>query len=190
MKLRKLIPAVLLCAVLIISLTFMFSCKGGDHSYNDNYTAKELADAIMNAYSPDELPEGGLNYLYSDADEDSNNYLDDEFAGFLINGSFNPPEGFEYISDCAFYFPAGRNIFEVDVLKIKKEDENNLKALEELLNNRLNRIKSSDVLIYTPEDKPLLDNAKIMTFGNYVVFLATTDNSKAEQVISDMLKSN
>ena len=181
---KKIISAVLLCAAIF----GLGSCGGGDNvNYASNFTAKELADAIMAVYGPEELPEAGTEYFYAGADEDSDNYIDEYFAGLLVNGAYSPLEEFGSFSDCAFYVPKGRNIFEVVVLKSEKADKNTMETLQNVLERRLDRITKSDVLVYAPADAPLLENAKIMTFGNYAVFLATTDNKKAEQVINDML---
>jgi len=180
---KKITAAVLLCAVLL----FFGGCGENGANYVSHYTAKELADAIMSAYGPSELPEEGFEYFYSGADEDSDYYIDAYFAGLLINGAYSPLEEYENISDCAFYVPKGRNIFEVVVLKSEKSGGDDIKLLQDVLNRRLERKTSSDVLVYTPEDAPLLENAKIITAGNYVIFLATNDNKKAEQMINDML---
>jgi len=179
---KKIITAVLVCAAVFT----VFSCGGGDANYASNYTAKELADAIMAVYGDSEIPEAGMEYFFSGA-EDDDNYIDASFAGLLINGSYSPLEEYDSISDCAFYVPQGRNIFEFVVLKAEKNDKNTVNILKGILERRLERKTKSDVLVYTPEDAPLLENAKIMTFGNYAVLLATTDNKKAEKAINDML---
>ena len=187
----KKIAAALACAVLLAAPLGLASCEKdeqpGDPG-NSSHTAKEIADAIIAAYGPDELPDAGFEHFYSGADEDSENYIEAKYAGLLIDGAYAELEEYEYFSDCAFYIPVGRRIFEVDVLKINPGDEKNLGALKEVLERRLKSKSGSDVLTYTPGDTPLLENAKVVTSGSYVILLATTDNSKAEKVINDMTK--
>jgi len=179
---KKIISVMLLCA----ALSAMVSCGGADINYASHYTAKELADAIMAVYGAIELPEEGFEYFFSGAADDDN-YIDAHFAGYLIDGAYSTLEEYDNFSDCAFYIPKGRHIFEIDVLKAEKIDKNTIKILQDILERRLERITKSDVLVYTPKDAPLLENAKIITAGGYVILLATTDNKKAEQVINDML---
>jgi hypothetical protein len=184
---KKTISAVLICAVLLGAVFVLLACeKKEDGPRNSAYSAKEIADAVMALYGPEELPEAGFEHFYSGADEDSENYIEAKYAGLLIDGAYAPLEEYEYFSDCAFYVPVGRRIFEVDVLKTGPGDEKNLGALKEALERRLQTKRSSDVLTYTPEDAPLLENAKIVTVGSYVILLATTDNDKAIKAIKDM----
>ena len=179
---KKTVSVLLFCAV----LSAMVSCGGKNVNYASHYTAKELADAIIAVYGPSEFPEEGFEYFFSGAADDDN-YIDAYFAGLLINGAYSPLDEYDSFSDCAFYVPKGRHIFEIDVLKAEKNDKSTVKILQGVLERRLERITKSDVLVYTPKDAPLLENAKIITAGAYVVFLATTDNKKAEKVITDML---
>ena len=183
-----------LIAMLIILL--LLNACGANNNDNNNdgtaqtdnsYTSKDIADAIMAVYAQQDLPESGFEYFFSRADENSENYIDSMFAGFLINGAYAPLDEFEYLSDCAFYIPVGRHIFEIDVLKSQDGKKENLKILKDVLTKRLDRKNSSDVLDYNSQEKPLLDSAEVITAGNYAFLLATTDNSKAEKVIKDMI---
>jgi hypothetical protein len=206
-KLIKTISVILLCFIL---MTQFYACKPDD-TVNDNpkkpdnptnvvgesetvevfYTSKEIADAIMAVYAPEDIPEAGLRYRYSGAEENSENYIEPEEIGILTTGIPNPVEEMDLVEDFAFYTPGGYNVFEVDVLKVKDNEKNNIDAVKTVLDNRLSRkVKArGDVYNYIPEDVPLLDNAKVITAGNYIILLATTDNSKAEKVITDMIRS-
>ena len=183
---KKTISAVLVCALLIAALPGLFSCEGKGPT-DDSYTAKEIADAIMAAYDPEEFPDTGFEHIYIGADEDSENYVDAKYAGLIIDRAYAPLEEYEYIYDLAFYTPVGRRMFEVDVLKVKPGDEKSIAVLKGVLERRL-RNKSGEVITYEAQDTPLFENAKIITLGSYVILLATTDNDKAEKVINDMIK--
>ena len=181
---KKILSVLLVCA-----LMFLFSCKGEEEGpVDDSYTAKQLADAVVAAYGADELPDTGFEQFYSGADEDSDSYVDSKLAGMLIEGAYAELEGFEHFHDCAFYYPVGKRVFEVIVLKIDPENKENIGILKEVLERRIDTKRRSDVLAYAPQDAPLLENAKVVTLGSYAVMLATPDNGKAEKAINDLVR--
>ena len=160
------------------------------NNFDAVYTSKEIADAIIAAYKPEDIPEETyFDYFLSGAEVDSENYLDPEKAGRMINGNISPVKEFDYLEDYAFYAPIGNHVFEIDVLKIKEGEEQNIDAVKDILEKRLKRKDNGDIRNYVEHEVPLLDNAKIITAGRYVILLATTDNSKAESVINNMIKS-
>ena len=187
-KAKKAILALMLCVVLILPM--LPSCKNdADYDWAESpYSAKEIADAIIAAYDQSELPESGFEYFYSGADQDSDNYIDARFAGMLINGAYAPLDEYAYLADCALYVPIGNHVFEVDVLKVGESDKKNIGKMKKLLEKRLATKTNSDVLVYTPKDAPLIENAQVIAVGGFVILLATTDNGKAENAVNEMLK--
>ena len=200
-KCKKTISVLLLCFIL---MTHLYACKpDGDNGSPQNsgnpinavsetaevfYTSKEIADAVMAVYAPEDIPENTvLLYRFSNADENSEEYLSVEGAGNLINGRPSAIEEFEYLEDYAFYHPAGNSFFEVAVLRVKKGEETNIGKVRDVLERRLKRKDSGDIRGYVPEEIPLIENAKIVTAGNYAVLLVTTDNSKAENIINTLI---
>ena len=160
----------------------------GDKSDND-YTSREIADAVIAIYAPEDFPEDGLEFFFSGAAENSDNYIEPEKIGNLINKVPRPVQEFDYLDDFALYVPAGQSIFEVSVLKLKKEEVNNIDSLKILLEKRLKRVSRGELINYAPQELPIYENAKVIIVSNYVILLATTDNGKAENIINDMLKS-
>ena len=214
-KFKRLIPVLLLIFVL---LTHLYACKPTDSGNADGdtdgtknpaeseninadvnmneiipetlFSSKEIADAIMQVYPDEEIPEDTFfEYFYSGAEENSENYLDPQKAGRLINGTSSPVPEFDYLEDYAFYVPIGNHFFEVVVLKIKDGEKNNIDSVKNLHEKRLNRKDNGDIRGYVEHEVPLIENAKIITAGNYVILLVTTDNGKAENVINSMIKS-
>ena len=191
----KIMPVVLVCFIL---LPFMNACKPSSEENNNNvsrdieaqdiYTSREIADAIVAVYTADELPESGLDNYFSGAAENSENYIDSEKIGNLINQKPQIVEEFDYLEDFALYVPAGLSIFEIDVLKIKKEEENNIGAVKAMLEKRIQRVSYGDLVQYAAHEVPILENAKVITVNNYVILLATPANGKAEQIINNMIK--
>ena len=186
---RGKIAAALLFAVLLFVMPVLFSCK--DASENKNGTvadggllAKELADAILAAYDKTDLPEAGFEHFYSEADDTGEEFLDSKYAGLLINGAYSELEEYESLKNFAFYIPIGRYMFEIDVIKAGAGD--NMSELKSVLEKRLQNKKSSDILTYQAADAPIIDNAKIVTSGNFLILVATQDNSKADKIIAEM----
>jgi len=161
----------------------------GNGEASDAHSAKELAEAIMALYAPEELPAAGMDYFYGGAKPGGENYLEPEMVGNYIYGSLSVVDEMEYLEDFAFCIPGGKNVFEVDVLKVKKGEETSLGAIRGILEARLARKDNGDVMLYVPEDAPLIKNAKVMEAGRYVILLATTDNQRAEGVINEMVFS-
>jgi hypothetical protein len=203
-KIIRIISVILIC---IILLPCLYACgkddnkidannnpgnnntKNEDISDSVNYASKEIADAIMAVFSSDELPETGLVNFFSGADEDSENYIDPERIGIMINKTPQPIAEFEYLEDFAFYVPAGQSMFEVSVLKVKKEEESNIEKIKTILEKRITRVSRGELMQYAPQEIPILENAKVIIVSNYVILLATNDNGKAEKVINTMLKA-
>ena len=161
-----------------------------DEAIETKYTSKEIADAIIAAYSEEDIPEDTFfEYFFSGVDENSENYLDPEKAGRMINGNSAAVKEFDYLEDYAFYVPIGNHFFEVDVVKIKEGVESNLDAVRDIFEKRIKRKDNGDIRFYVQHEVPLIENAKIVTAGRYVILLVTTDNGKADGVINNMLKS-
>ena len=198
----------------VLACVFLFSCQGANEGENiaqtqntnatgenlenvgltsaevlDIYSAKEVADAIMAKYDPEELPASGMSYYDSEASEGSDNYLDAEMIGNLIYGNLSPVDEMDYLESYAFSIPGGKNIFEVDVFKLKENEIGNIDAIKAVLEARIERKDNGDVWAYAPDDVPLIKNAKVTAAGPYVILLATIDNDKAEAAINEMLRS-
>ena len=180
----------------VILISQVFACKKEEAKKDEenvfseisqkiNCTSKQIADAVVEAFLPEELP--GFEYFYSGANEDSDNYLPSERAGMLIYGTPVIVEEFNYLEDYAMYIPTGRNVFQVIVMRIKESEKSNLGALADILQTKLGRIDYGELVNYAPDDIPIYENAKVIKSGVYAILLATTDNEKAESVINGML---
>ena len=198
-NLKTIISVILICSVLLACL---YSCKkdedisnSGDKS-NDLETlaadavctSKEIADAIIEVYGEDEIPQTKMMYYLSGADEESENYRSPEQLGLLATGTPEIPADFEFIEDYAFFVPMGQDVFEIAVVKYKDKEKNTGSGIIE---SRLERKKSmrGDTERYKAQDLPILDGAKIITADKYTILLATTDNAKAEAAILALFKS-
>ncbi|MCL2096558.1 MAG: hypothetical protein FWH10_06605 [Oscillospiraceae bacterium] len=154
---------------------------------NTSFTSKEIADAVMAAFTPEELPVSGMTHFFSGADENGDNYLEPERVGILIHRRLTLVEEFDYLEDYALYVPTGQSIFEVSVLKLKESEKDKIDAVKNILETRMNRISLGELLEYAPYEEPIYANMKVMTVHNYAIILSTTDNKRAEDIISGLL---
>jgi len=192
------ISFVLVCFMLLPVLS---SCKetangnnnGGNTEVSQtakDYTSKEVADAVMAVFQPEELPASGLSYFFSGADENSDNYVDPEKIGLLMTEKPSIVPEFDYLEDFALYVPSGQSIFEVSVLRVKKGEEAKIDAVKAVLEKRMSRVDRGELMNYAADEIPIFETMKVITVNNYVILLSTTDNVKAEKVINDMLGGN
>ena len=164
----------------------------GDEKSHDNvgvsydFTAREIADTIIAAFSAETLPQ--MKKYISGVDENSEFYLEADYAGILMTGRYGAPEEMNYAADFAFYTPIGHNVFEINVVKL--DDIKNKDAITDMLQNRLNRKKAGDIILYNPEEMPILNAAIVIDVEDYVMLLCTTDNNKALNIINDLFDGN
>lgn len=190
----------ILCCFCLSLTSFLSACEtktgvdpsktpeSGVNSQNETeYISKEIADAVIAAYFADDMPE--MNYYYSGAPKNGENYIDPERIGILINKIPGIVEEFDYLEDFALYVPAGLSIFEISVLKIKNGEEDKTDAVKAVLEKRMNRVDRGELMNYAPGEIPIFENMKVMTANNYAILLATPDNEKAEKIINGMLNN-
>lgn len=146
-------------------------------------TALAAADAILAVFDKDSLP--GFSLKLYGVFEDNENYLIEGLASTLFNGTTDPVEELEYADDYAFYIPKGALVFEVDVIKVRNEAD--IQAVEEMFKRRLALKDDGNVRLYNPEEVVLLEAGEVVTIGNYVVLLVTSDNEMAKEALNNIL---
>jgi len=208
MKIKKIISVIILCSM---ALTLLYACSPDDGNNNNNniennggggsgnpvenlsavantnFTSQEIADAVIAVFTAEEIPNTGLRNFFSGADENSDNYLEPERTGLLIYSRLQLVEEFDYLEDFSLYVPAGQSIFEVSVLKVKEDQKNNINAVKTILETRMGRVSLGELQDYAPLEEPIFHNMKVIIVENYVIFLATTDNRRAENIIAGMI---
>jgi len=181
----KLAKVAVFCIICATWCSLFAACDGQDGG-TPSYTAKEIADTVIAAYDPGDMPDM-KQYLYG-AEGDGGNYLEPGYAGLLVNGSYEEVAEFEYLTDYAFYVPMGHYVSEVDVLKV--DDVRNVGVVREMLQRRLRLKDTGDMRLYMPDEAYLLEKAVILTKDAYIVLLVTVDNDIAKGVISDIFAGN
>ena len=150
------------------------------------FSAKEIADTIMSAFSYEDIPQ--MRNFVANVSEDSEFYLEPDYAGVIMTGRYGAPDEMNYAVDFAFYTPLGQNVFEIDIIKL--DDRKNKSAVTEMLQKRLTRKKSGDIIQYNPEELPMLNAAIVIGVEDYVMLLCTPDNNKALNIVTDLLDGN
>ncbi|MCL2816010.1 MAG: hypothetical protein FWD23_15550 [Oscillospiraceae bacterium] len=162
----RIITIILLCCVLLSNLSFLYSCKkddGGDDtngdgqavhggglgaSVNTSFTSKQIVDAVIAAFTESELPDIRMDYFFSGASEDSDNYITEGRAGNEFHGRPDPVVEFAYLEDFALFMPSGQSIFEVSVMKVSGDQSDNTGAVKAILEKRMGRVSLGQLLNY------------------------------------------
>ncbi len=84
------------------------------------------------------------------------------------------------VTDCARYAGSGATADEVAVMVC--EDEQALNEVKKAIMDRITYLHDgySD---YGPEEVPKIDNSKVLTYGNAIVFVIAEDSEKTENII-------
>ncbi|MCL2487089.1 MAG: DUF4358 domain-containing protein [Oscillospiraceae bacterium] len=173
---------------LVTLLSLLAACGGKNNSSVSGggvnpaaYSAKAVADTILAVFDPAAVP---------DLKEYFPGTADPAYIGYLINGNYEELAEMADVLDFAIYFADGHYVFEVDVFKF--EDAEKASAVKKLLEDRLAYVKqmSGNVGLYNPEQMPILDSAQVIETDNFIVLLATPDNTKAKGVVDDIMSGN
>ena len=171
---------------IITAAVLLFSCDSGGGAVINDISVNEILMSVIEGYESDSLPDTHIymNDVVADAV-----MIPDGMEGLMFNDEFGSdvPQ-LQYVETYAMIVPASYNVFEIVILKsVDGADMNELKTL---LNNRLKVKNNGNIINYTPQEQPYLDNAEIHAIGNYAFLIATTDNKIAYDIISGMLKDD
>ena len=170
----------------ITASVLLFSCDDGGGAVTNDISVNEILMSAIDGYESDSLPDTHIymNDVIADAV-----MIPDGMEGLMFNDEFGSDvPGLQYVEAYAMIVPASYNVFEIAVLKAV--DGADMSELKTLLNNRLRVKNNGNIINYTPQEQPYLDNAEIHTIGNYAFLIATTDNKIAYDIISGMLKDD
>lgn len=192
----KKIISLLLIVSSLLTAAALIGCEkkaGGSDETGAVDSAKTIADvapsdimtAIVAAY-PD-IPSQKALYV-SGVGEDDEGYLDPEYASYLYTGQYELAPEIAMLDSYAIRLPDGKSAFELHILKVA--DEANVAAVKTMLEKRIEIIKSGDIELYDPAGyKATMPNAKVYTYGKYVMLIITTDNTAAVAAAESKLYS-
>ncbi len=185
---RRIHAIVLLCALLLPVLL----CGCGGETLRDDVPTGDILQAALEAV-------GARTYTdtYSSlAPEDAPEYIDPDYAGQVLLEEYGAPLAAEgVITEYALCIPTGLYAFEVDVLHAA--DETVLDDVKAVLETRYNAkaARKSEMIHYLSQDPyavaetKAIEEMEIFTLGNYVILLATDNNTAAYNAITALLGS-
>lgn len=182
---HRILSIVMLCTVLLPVL--LGGCGG---SVRDDVPTWDVLEAALEAVGRRDYAD-----LYSSlATEDADSYIDPDYAGQVMCGEYGAPLAEEgVIAEYALCIPEGLYAFEIDVMHVT--DASHVEAVTQLLQTRydLKAARKSEMIHYISQDPhavaetKAIEDMEIFTLGNYVILLATDNNTAAHNAISALL---
>ncbi len=158
----KKIIAIFVCALML----FGVAC-GESKSFPDGITCEQ----ILNAAIAVEYYDNTQNYINGKTDFNAN------LMSMWSDGVFNECEEFNLLDDYAICYSNDNTTYEISVLKAKSKDD--ASKLESLLERRKKTLEGGTQAAYDPNFKKIMQDAKIITDGDFVILLITNDNDAA-----------
>ena len=177
MKKIKMTIAFVLAAIFALSAV---SCNSTKVEYKTDLSTKEIYTALAKIISTDED-------LYIHTKDENEEY---ENAENLGPGKLKYELKLEesLISDCFICNTGGNSCFEYGVFNASSAEK--ALSVKQAIDNYITACKNDSLaLSYTPEDLKILEKAKCVIIGNYVVYTILSENL-SEQIITrvtDML---
>ena len=156
-------------------MLFCVAC-GEDESvsFAEGTTCEQILDAAVGAKSYDNVEQ----YIKGQSDMDS--YT----MAMWADGIFQECEEFDLLSDYAICYSKDNTTYEISVLKAKSADD--VSKIESLLERRKQTLEGGTKAAYDPNFKKLMQNSRIETYGEYVIFLLTDDNDAVKSEIEKL----
>lgn len=101
----------------------------------------------------------------------------------LVSDYYTLPDGI----DSYKIYVSGTSATASEFAAFKCKDENTVKAVKSAVEKRISE-QTESYENYRPDEKFRLENAVIITNGNYLVFAVSNDNSAVEKLFSEALK--
>lgn len=183
MKNKKNIIGLVLLSFIITATTLLYSC---DETAVNDVAVNYILDSAIEGYDSSSLPD---THIYMNDVINNTSLLPDGMDGLMFNDEFGSdvPQ-MQYVESYAMIVPASYNVFEIMIFKAANRSD--VDELKSLLEQRLHVKNNGNIMNYTPQEQPYLDNAEIHVIGSYAFLLATTDNTIAYEIISSILKAD
>ncbi len=165
----KKIIAIFICTLML----FCVAC-GESKSFSSNTTCEQILNAATGVASYD----NSKNYIKGKSDLDAN------IMSMWADGMFDECKEYDLLDDYAICYSNDNTTYEISVLKAKSKDD--VKKLEELFERRKNTLEGGTKAAYDPNFKTLMKNSKIITDGEFVIFLLTGDNDAVISAIEKL----
>lgn len=168
----KKIKSIVICTVCLLLLV---AC-GNSKALPDSVTAGAIASAVIDAVG--DYPESNTTYAKKTQE------LDTFTMSLWADGSYQECEEYGLLDDYHIFYSADNSTYEVSVLKAKSSDD--VQKLLDVLERRKQTLSSGDKAEYDPNFNKLMGDSKILTEGEFVILLITTDNTAAIEAIENL----
>ena len=165
---RKLIT-ILICATLL----FCVAC-----SESKEFTSDTTCEQILNAATAVESYDNTKNYIKGKTDFNANT------MSMWSDGVFDECQEFNLLDDYAICYSNDNTTYEISVLKAKSKDD--VSKLESLFERRKKTLEGGTQAAYDPNFKKIMQDAKIITDGDFVMLLLTNDNDAVIKAIEKL----
>ncbi len=163
----------LLCISLMLALIIpSFSACGAKKEFPQDISCEDIIKA---AQTVGEIPKYDKFYLKS---QDN---LDAYSLSLWADGEFKECEELELLSDYAIFLGGGTQTYEIVVLKAKAEED--IDALEGLVERRKETLNHSDRSFYDRDFDLRMENSVAYSDGLFVIFLITDNNDDSLKAI-------
>ena len=171
---------ILLFILAAFTVLLLVSCQ--EESKETDITPKELVSSIVAEYEKkfDNIP--GAKLYTTVSEEDADGYMDPLLAGFTFSKDGRDITELTLTDSFAIRIPEGKSAFEIHCYKVSNASD--VSKLESLCNNRIEILKSSNIVLYDPSQDEVIKNAQVVTEGNFVFLISSADNSIAKDVIA------
>lgn len=160
---------ILMCALLL----FCVAC-GPKKGFPSDTTCEQILSAATAVESYDNTK----NYIRGKTDFNPN------VMSVWSDGVFDECEEYELLSDYAICYSNDNTTYEISVLKAKSKDD--VSKLKSLLERRKKTLNGGAQAAYDPNFKKIMQDAKIITDGNFVILLITNDNDAVIAAIEEL----
>lgn len=160
---------ILMCVLLL----FCAAC-GEKKEFPPNTTCEQILNAATAVVSYDNTK----NYIKGKTDFNAN------VMSMWSDGIFAECEEFNLLSDYAICYSNDNNTYEISVLKAKSKDD--VSKLELLFERRKKTLQGGTQAAYDPNFKKVMQDAKIITDGDFVILLITEDNAAVTNAIDNL----
>lgn len=157
-------------AIAISAMLMLTGCNGGEEAVEANATISEVSEAAASEITAAIMAEIEIPSAIEKTAENLGAYYDIDVAT---------------IAEMSVYI-CGSGAYPDELAVFKFNDEAGAKAGAEAVQNRLDS-QTAIYKDYTPAEMYKLDEAVIITEGNWVVFAACDANARAKEIIESML---
>lgn len=164
----------LFICVLTILLLFTVSC-GEAKTLPQDTTCEQLLNAAKQVST---LPQNTAEYVKGQKEFDA--YT----MSLWADGSYSECAEYELLADYAVFYSSDNTTYEIAVLKAKSQDDT--EKLTALFARRQKTLNGSAKAEYDPNFERLMKESKIITEGQFVIFLVTPDNDAIIASIQDL----